>query len=182
MRSKILEARPAQDPTQYAVEPMDMLGVPVVAQTASLSRRFGAYFFDSLLITLAVAVAYYSVMGFDDTLAQFLREAPEDPDQRLRFLAERSLIRNIALVVYLAYCTVAEASPLGGTLGKWLLSIQVVDLEGRRIDARRSLLRNAGKLISLLSVIGPLFALRSPIRQTWHDRWASTRVIHVHVP
>jgi hypothetical protein len=30
-------------------------------------------------------------------LAQFLREAPEDPDQRLRFLAERSLIRNIAI-------------------------------------------------------------------------------------
>jgi uncharacterized RDD family membrane protein YckC len=161
---------------------MDPFGVPVVAQTASLVRRFGAYFFDSLIITLAVAIVFYTVLGFDDTLSQFLREAPTDPEQRLRFLAERSLIRNIALLVYLAYCTLAEASPLGGTLGKWLLSIQVVDLEGRPIDLRRALVRNAGKLISLLSIIGPLFALRSPIRQTWHDRWAGTRVIHVHVP
>lgn len=161
---------------------MDTLDVPVVAQTASLVRRFGAYFFDSLIITLGVAIVFYTLLGFDDTLAQFLREAPTDPDQRLRFLAERSAIRNIALLVYLAYCTVAEASPLGGTLGKWLLSIQVVDLEGRRIDLRRSLVRNAGKLISLLSIIGPLFAWRSPIRQTWHDRWSGTRVIHVHVP
>jgi uncharacterized RDD family membrane protein YckC len=161
---------------------MDTDGVPIVAQTASLSRRFGAYFFDSLLITLAVAVVFYTLLGADDTLSQFLREAPEDPDQRLRFLAERSLIRNIALIIYLAYATLAEASPLGGTLGKWLLSIRVVDLDGRPIDVRRALIRNAGKLISLLSVIGPLFALRSPIRQTWHDRWSGTRVIHVHVP
>lgn len=161
---------------------MTMVGVPVVAETASLWRRFGAYFFDSVLITLAVAVVFYTFLGFDDTLAQFLRETPEDPDLRLRFLAERSLIRSIALLLYLEYCAVAEASRLGGTLGKWLLSIRVVDLEGRPIDGRRALLRNAGKLVSLLSIIGPLFALRSPIRQTWHDRWSGTRVIHVHVP
>lgn len=161
---------------------MDTLVVPAAAQTASLSRRFGAYFFDSLIITLAVAVIFYSASGFDDSLAQFLRQAPEDPEQRLTFLAERTAIRNIALLVYLVYCTVAEASPLGGTLGKWLLSIRVVDLDGQPIDSRRAILRNGGKLISLLSIIGPLFAVRSPIRQTWHDRWSGTRVIHVPVP
>ena len=43
---------------------MDTDGLPIVAQTASLSRRFGAYFFDSLLITLAVAVlTYYFSQG-----------------------------------------------------------------------------------------------------------------------
>ncbi|WP_291985987.1 RDD family protein [Luteitalea sp.] len=149
---------------------------------ASLSARFGAYFFDSLLITLVVAGVYYSVVGADQAFAQFFRPAPEDEALRLRFYAERSIIRNVAMALYLGYATVAEASPLGGTLGKWLLSIKVVDMAGQRLDLRRSMLRNAGKLISLLSVVGPLFALRSPIRQTWHDRWSSTRVIHVHVP
>ena len=47
---------------------MDTDGLPIVVQTASLSRRFGAYFFDSLLITLAVAVVFYTLLGFDDTL------------------------------------------------------------------------------------------------------------------
>ena len=158
---------------------MGTLDVPAVARPAGLWRRFGAYFFDSILITLAVAGAYYSVVGAEHAFAQFFRPAPEDTDLRLRFYAERSLIRNIAMCLYLGYATVAEASPLGGTLGKWLLSIQVVDLAGQRIDFRRSLQRNAGKLISLLSIIGPLFALRSPIRQTWHDRWSGTRVIYV---
>ena len=160
---------------------MGTFDVPAVASPAGLPRRFGAYFFDSVIITLAVAVVFYTLLGFDNALAQFLRSAPDEPEARLRFLAERSLIRNIAMLLYLAYATIAEASPLEGTLGKWLLSIRVVDLDGRRIDLRRSLLRNGGKLISLLSIIGPLFALRSPIRQTWHDKWAGTRVIHTPV-
>ena len=161
---------------------MGTFDVPAVATPAGLPRRFGAYFFDSVIITLAVAVVFYTVLGFHDALAQFLRAVPDDPDAQIRFLAERSLIRNIAMFIYLAYATVAEASPLEGTIGKWLLSIRVVDLDGRRIDLRRSFLRNGGKLISLLSIIGPLFALRSPIRQTWHDKWAGTRVIHTPVP
>lgn len=160
---------------------MDGTVKPDALQPASLWRRFGAYFFDSLLITLAVAVAFYWTIGVDDSLTRFLGPSPDDPDLRLRFMAERSAIRTIALSIYLTYATLAEASPLGGTLGKWLLSIRVVDLDGRPIDTTRSLLRNAGKLISLLSIVGPLFALRSPIRQTWHDTWAGTRVIHVHV-
>ncbi len=167
-------------PAQYAVL-VGTIDIPAVVQPAGLGRRFGAYFFDSLLITLAVAGVYYSVVGSEHAFAQFFRPAPEDADLRLRFYAERSLIRNIAMCLYLAYATLAEASPLGGTLGKWLLSIRVVDLAGQPIDLRRSLQRNAGKLISLLSVVGPLFALRSPIRQTWHDRWSGTRVVYVPV-
>lgn len=161
---------------------MGTFDVPTVATTAGLPRRFGAYFFDSVILTLVVAAVFYGMLGSENGLAEFLRTAPDDPEARFRFLAERSLIRNIAMVLYLAYATVAEASPLEGTVGKWLLSIRVVDLNGQRIDLRRSFLRNGGKLISLLSIIGPLFALRSPIRQTWHDKWAGTRVIHTHVP
>ncbi len=161
---------------------MSTSDLPAAAAPAGLWRRFGAYFFDSVLITLAVAMVFYAGLGVDDALSQFLQTTPDDPELRLRFLAERSLIRNIAMFLYLGYATLAEASPLEGTLGKWLLSIRVVDLEGRRIDLRRSVLRNGGKLISLLSIIGPLFALRSPIRQTWHDKWAGTRVIHTPVP
>ena len=161
---------------------MGTFDVPVVAAPAGLPRRFGAYFFDSVIITLAVAAVFYTLLGFDDALSQFLRSAPEDKEAQIRFFAERSLIRNIAMFIYLAYATVAEASALEGTIGKWLLSIRVVDLDGRRIGLRRSFLRNGGKLISLLSIIGPLFALRSPLRQTWHDKWAGTRVIHTHVP
>lgn len=161
---------------------MSTFGLPAVAAPAGLLRRFGAYFFDSVLITLAVAVVFYAGIGVDDALSRFLQTAPDDPELRLRFLAERSLIRNIAMFLYLGYATVAEASPLEGTIGKWLLSVRVVDMEGRRIDLRRSVVRNGGKLISLLSIIGPLFALRSPIRQTWHDKWAGTRVVHTPIP
>lgn len=139
-------------------------------------RRFGAYFFDSLLTTLLVAATFYAWFGFDVTLASYLR-GPDDLDARLRFIAERSAIRNVSLLLYLAYATLAEASPMGGTLGKWLLSMRVVTADGAPIDLRRAILRNGGKLISLLTLIGLVVALRSPLRQTWHDRWAQTVVV-----
>lgn len=157
-----------------------MLEAPL--QPASLLQRIGAYVFDTLLITIAVGAVFYLFLGFDQTLAAYLRDGADDGEARLRFILERSAIRTVSLVIYLAYATVAEASPLRGTLGKWLLSLQVVTLEGRPIDLRTSMVRNAGKLASILTVIGALVALRSPLRQTWHDRWSSTRVVHVPVP
>lgn len=145
-------------------------------------QRVGASMFDTLLITLAVGAVFYLFLGFDRTLADYMQRGGDDADVRLRFIVERSAIRTVSLVVYLAYATVAEASPLRGTLGKWLLSVQVVTLQGEPLDLRTSVVRNAGKLASLVTIIGVLVAVRSPIRQTWHDRWAATRVVHVPVP
>ena len=150
-------------------------------RTATMLQRFGAYVFDTLLITLAVGGVFYVFLGFDQTLAAYMQDAP-DETARVRFLVERAAIRTVSLVLYLAYATVAEASPLGGTLGKWLLSLRVVTLDGRPLDLRQSIVRNAGKLASLITLIGLLVAFRSPLRQTWHDRWAGTRVVHVPVP
>ena len=48
-----------------------------MATPAGLPRRFGAYFFDSVIITLAVAAMYYSLLGFENGLAEFLRSAPD---------------------------------------------------------------------------------------------------------
>ena len=145
-------------------------------------QRLGAYVFDTLLITIAIGAVFYLFLGFDETLAAYMRDGADDQDIRLRFIVERSAIRTVSLVCYLAYATVAEASPLRGTLGKWLLSLQVVTLDGRPLDLRTSVVRNAGKLASLLTIIGALVAIRSPLRQAWHDRWSSTRVVHVPVP
>lgn len=145
-------------------------------------QRIGAYVFDTLLITIAVGAVFYLFLGFDQTLAAYMRDGAEDGDVRLRFLVERSAIRTVSLVLYLAYATIAEASPLRGTLGKWLLSLQVVTLEGQPLDLRTSVVRNAGKLASIITIIGALVAIRSPLRQAWHDRWSSTRVVHVPVP
>ena len=150
-------------------------------RTATMLQRVGAYVFDTLLITLAVGTVFYLFLGFDQTLAAYMADG-DDGDVRLRFIMERSAIRTVSMVLYLAYATVAEASSLRGTVGKWLLSLQVVTLDDQPLDLRTSIVRNAGKLASLITIIGVLVALRSPIRQTWHDRWAGTRVVHVPVP
>lgn len=149
---------------------------------ATMLQRFGAYVFDTLLITIVVGAVFYLFLGFDDTLAAYLRNGADDPDVRLRFVVERAAIRTVSLVLYLTYATIAEASPLRGTLGKWLLSLQVVTLDGRPLDARTSVVRNAGKLASLITIVGVVVAFWSPLRQAWHDRWSSTRVVHVPVP
>ena len=58
---------------------MGTFDVPTVATPAGLPRRFGAYFFDSVIITLAVAAVFYTLLGFDNALAQFLRAVPGRP-------------------------------------------------------------------------------------------------------
>jgi uncharacterized RDD family membrane protein YckC len=145
---------------------------------ASLWRRVCAYLFDIILIVLGVGGVFYVFFGFDDTLREYLARSPGDFEPRLRFIAERTLIRNLSLLIYLVYAAVMESSRLQGTLGKWLLSINVVTVQGESLDVRRAAWRNLSKPLSFFTIIGLLAAFRSPLRQTWHDRLAGTVVVY----
>ncbi|NHO33545.1 RDD family protein [Acetobacter fallax] len=83
------------------------------------------------------------------------------------------------LLLPLAYSILLEASTLRGTIGKWILGLQVCDLDGRRISLLRSLVRNVVK--SYISfpflLIGVLMVAFTPKKQGLHDMVASTLVV-----
>lgn len=82
--------------------------------------------------------------------------------------------------VMAAYYVVLEGA-FGRTLGKWAAGIRVVDGEGRAPGFRRSLIRNALRMVDglpALNLIGIVLVMTSPERARFGDRVAGTRVVH----
>jgi uncharacterized RDD family membrane protein YckC len=67
----------------------------------------------------------------------------------------------------------------GYSLGKWLLSIRVVDEHGRPPGIWRALLRALPLAIEQYGIVAIWAMRRSPARQRFGDRWARTYVVRV---
>jgi uncharacterized RDD family membrane protein YckC len=71
---------------------------------------------------------------------------------------------------------------LGATLGKWILGLRVVGLDGGRAGLWKGIVRNALRLVDGLpafSLLGVILIQRSRERARFGDRIAETRVIRV---
>jgi len=70
----------------------------------------------------------------------------------------------------------------GATLGKWLLGLRVVRIDGRRPGLWKSLLRNVLRLVDSLPtlyILGAILIARSGERARFGDRVSGTRVIRI---
>lgn len=141
-------------------------------QTVGFWRRAFAYLVDALPIGLLAFVFADRVLGIEGLhLHTGMRLT-------LTSLWRRELVRLGAFVVWILYCAVMEATPLGGTLGKVILQIEVVDARGRHLTVWRSLLRNLAKLLSYLPLgFGFFWVALDRKRQAWHDKIAGTYVV-----
>lgn len=86
---------------------------------------------------------------------------------------------GVNLLLGLAYSTYLEGSPSGQTVGKRAMNIRVVDISGGgSIGPGRALIRYIGKIVSgLACLIGYLWMLWDPEKQTWHDKFANSIVV-----
>lgn len=83
------------------------------------------------------------------------------------------------LVVIIAYYVLLEAYA-GATVGKWVVGIRVVDLDGKKPGLVTSLLRNVLRLIDslpALNILGVILILQSKQNARLGDRVAGTRVV-----
>lgn len=116
---------------------------------ASFRRRFLAVLLDTLVLALPAAIAANLIPVLGGVLVWFL------------------------------YFPVLEASEIRATLGKHLMGIQVVDLQGRRLSFRAALMRNFLKLASsVLLFVGHFFALFTERKQALHDSLADSLVVY----
>jgi len=145
---------------------------------AGFGVRLAAYLIDVIPITLLTATVFYLFFGFDENLERYFNRAPDDIDARIEFLSQRNQIRDLSFVAYLLYCAVLEGTALRGTVGKWLLGMQVVDDQGRPLTVGRSFGRNCAKMVSYFPcALGFIWALWSDRHRAWHDSIARTLVI-----
>ena len=126
--------------------------VDLVASAASFWRRFAAAFVDGVLLTVVNLI--------------------------LRLIGlSASAEEGVSLAVALAYFTYFHGST-GQTPGDAALGIRVVDLRegtGRPIGFGRAALRWLVSIVSTIVIlVGYLWMLWDPQRQTWHDKAAGS--------
>lgn len=86
----------------------------------------------------------------------------------------------LAFLVIMALYFVLLEGWFGTTLGKWVLGLRVIGTDGRLPGLRKSLVRNALRVVDslpTLNILGAILIQRSEERARFGDRVAGTRVI-----
>ena len=122
---------------------------------AGFWQRFGAYFIDSLILAVPTII--------------------------IVLITSQAVGNLVSIALSLAYFTYYEGGPTGQTIGKKVLGIRVIDFKvGGPIGYGRGLLRTIARYLSAIVILlGYLWMLWDPEKQTWHDKIAGTVVVPV---
>ncbi len=140
---------------------------------AGFWKRAGAFFFDIVIVYFLMAASVLAIAPLISALERRFPASVALPDPSGEFLTA-----FLFLVIYWLYHALLESSPLQGSLGKRLIGVRVLDLEGRPVSFLRASFRNLGKLISEFTYwIGFFMAGFSPRKQALHDYLAGCVVV-----
>lgn len=134
-------------------------------------RRYGALMLDYLLIYIVFLVGLFVVMiGAIGASVN----SNSDSATGLLFL----LYFPVFFVLAILYFALMESSRTQGSLGKMAVGMKVVDMEGNRISFGKAIVRQIGKIISVLIIgIGFFMCGFTEKRQGLHDMIAGTLVV-----
>ena len=88
----------------------------------------------------------------------------------------------LAFLVFMGFYFIVLEGWLGATLGKWVLGLRVIGLDGDRAGLWKGIVRNALRLVDGLpafNLLGVILIQRSKERTRFGDRIAHTRVIRI---
>jgi uncharacterized RDD family membrane protein YckC len=122
---------------------------------ASPTRRFFTYLIDIVILYVIIIGALVYMM--------YENEITED---------STGAINLIFFGLLFLYYAGMEAA-FGKTIGKMVTKTRVVDPNGERITLSAAAIRSLCRLVPFEA-----FSIWSEGNVMWHDRWASTRVIH----
>jgi uncharacterized RDD family membrane protein YckC len=149
-------------------------------QYAGFISRLLAYFIDLLVVIVIIALVGITVDLFLrffhlDDIIDTLRAGDNLLGNVLRFLA---FAGSIAFISF-SYFVLSWTLTAGQSIGKLLIGVRIVPLDGSRISLWRAIVRYLAFLLSaFVFFIGLLWVLVSNSRQGWHDKIANTCVIY----
>lgn len=121
-------------------------------------KRFIAFLIDSTIIAVFLIVGSFLLLGSIDT--------------------DDSLINFIVSIIVFIYFIGLPITNLQGTIGKYLVGIQIVDENGNKITLSKSTFRFLGTILSTaILYVGYVVMIFSPKKQTLHDKIAKTYVV-----
>jgi uncharacterized RDD family membrane protein YckC len=151
-------------------------------QYAGFVSRAIAYVIDFVICSTIVAIFVWAAVGL---LAQFgvhvgACPLPGEgaPLRSIECYISTWLIAAVSVLFWPLY-VVFFLALAGQTLGKRLMGVRVVRLDGQRMNFRRALLRFLGYFVSFVVFgLGFLWILVDNRRQGWHDKIARTCVVY----
>ena len=144
----------AQPVMQSAAQAVEEVGT---FNYATYWSRVGAFFIDMVALGI-VSTVLESVLAFVTN--------------------STALSSLVGLIVGIAYYVYMDSSERQGTVGKIVLKIKIVDMNGQRITTKQAVLRYIGRIVSgLVFGIGYLWPLFDKKHQAWHDMIAKTLVV-----
>ncbi|KKS03619.1 MAG: RDD domain containing protein [candidate division WWE3 bacterium GW2011_GWF2_41_45] len=147
-------------------------------KTAGIVRRYFAYALDCLISMLVVLIPFLLVT-FNAVKGYF---ASPSTWSALSVVLPFSILFLIPILMF--FYSWYFTHKFGGTIGKLLFRLRIVDENGSYMDKTTAFWRmTAGyALSSSFFGLGYLWAFRKKEDLTWHDRFLSTRVIRVGSP
>ncbi len=151
----------------------------LLGQYAGVVSRGLALLLDIVIISATVAVTVAAVNTFLDFFG--LSALIQQLTANTRFvgvLIGLTFATSTTLFV-IGYFVVLWVFTGGYTIGKWVLGVRIVRLDGKRLTIGRALIRYFMMLVSGLALfLGFFWVLVDNRRQTWHDKVARTCVIY----
>lgn len=149
-------------------------------QYAGFISRFLAHIVDILIIILILFIVGGTIQivliffGLDDVVTR-MEQSSSLQGQILRFITAAWGIGLIAFLYYVLSWSVTS----GKTLGKGLIGLRIVPMNGTRLTLLWAIWRYIAFWMSVLALgLGIFWVLVSDKRQGWHDKMARTCVIY----
>lgn len=142
-------------------------------QYAGLGRRFAALVVDFILLSLMFFPITRIVKGT-------WMMSVSDHRWSSGWLVTDPICLVFLLIIFL-YFTLFEGL-VGATIGKMIVGLRVVNLDGDKPGLKRSIVRNVLRVVDslpVLNIVGIVLIVRSSERARFGDRVAETRVIRV---
>ncbi|MGE8206701.1 RDD family protein [Heyndrickxia sp. NPDC080065] len=146
--------------------------------------RFVAYLIDIIIVGVPFTILSFIAIllflgstGSFENLDIYTAEAELSGQQFFLLLAFYLILGLAGIFVSIAYFAGFHASKMQATLGKRILGLKVVDLEGNRISFLRGLGRYFAMILSGILYIGYIVAAFTEKKQALHDMIAGTYVI-----
>ena len=154
----------ADEPAAAPIPEKQPSAQPVVI--AQLGQRGIAWFIDLIVITIIALVpaSYFLPAGGEPTVQE---------------VTENGGVLAVMLAIYILYPWLMEAR-WGATVGKLVVGLRVVHLDGTLVRPLPALVRSLLRLVDgmFAGVVGALIIQLSPTRQRLGDRAARTLVVH----
>lgn len=147
--------------------------------------RFVAYIIDNIIIQIIqsfVIIPVLGVMGIGFASASAFDwddiSGAETVGMLIAFISAMSALVIVSLIIQVLYYALMESSKNKATLGKMALGLEVVDMDGKKLDFGKALIRQLGKIISgMIFLIGYIMAGFTEKKQALHDIIAGTLVV-----